>query len=576
MRAKRIGSWLAGLVIALCALAVLSARTGGPVSWVVTNGISMSPGITQGTLVFLTRQPHYEVGEVIAYHNSQLKTVVLHRAIDRRGDGFVMKGDHNTWIDTVEPTEADIVGRRLFQIQGFGSAFHRLTRPGPIGALVSLLAVVLAGGSGHRRRRHRRRTALPTSTGGRGTAAGPLAPPRKALPPMPSSRPQPRPATASARRAFASHLTAGLRLPAVAALAAFALLGAITLLPASLLPAASTSVRNAPSATAGVVFSYGASVPPGIAYTDGKVKDGDTVYTRLVPSVDVLATLDIKAPTEYTVSGSWHLETEVANSSGWRHTAHLGRAQAVRGKSGTLKLQLAPAQLMALTDQAAKATGVSGERTVSVRAVGTLLVQGPVGGPIRLGVDTTTAFSLDENTLRPAAAASTATGGSGVAEVALPAPPSDQALTVRGHHLPTHFLRVASVTGGLAALLILGVAVAGTRRDEASQIAHRHKDLLVAVSEAGVPDGHAVVEVESFTALAGLAARYERMVLHAAGLEVHTYLLCEDGVAYRYTASAKAPAPGRPRKPGQPAIPEPPCTLPHQRTPERSDWLVPS
>jgi hypothetical protein len=120
------------------------------------------------------------------------------------------------------------------------------------------------------------------------------------------------------------------------------------------------------------------------------------------------------------------------------------------------------------------------------------------------------------------------------------------------------------------------LAVTGTRRDEASRIAHRHKDLLVAVSEAGVPDGHAVVEVESFAALAGLAARYERMVLHAAGPQVHTYLLCEDGVAYRYTACAQAPATGRGKRPAEPGRAEPVCTLPHQRTAEHSDWLVPS
>jgi hypothetical protein len=360
------------------------------------------------------------------------------------------------------------------------------------------------------------------------------------------------------------------------ALSAFALLGVITLLPASLLPAASTSVRNAPAATADVVFSYGATVPPGIAYTDGKVKDGDTVYTRLVPSVAVLATLQIKAPAEYTVSGSWRLKSEVANSSGWRHTADLGRPQAVHGQHGQLNLQLAPGRLMALTDQAARATGVAGARTVSVHAIGTLLLQGPTGGPIPLTVKAATTFALDETTLRPAEAASAGTETTGTAKIALPAQPTDQALTVRGHQLPAHVMRVVSVIGGLAALLVLGVAVAGTRRDEASRIAHRHKDLLVAVSEAGVPDGHAVVEVESFAALAGLAARYERMVLHAAGPEMHTYLLCEDGVAYRYSARAQATASGRSRKPGQPAMTEPACTLPHQRTAERSDWLVPS
>jgi signal peptidase I len=572
MRAKRLAAWLAGLVIALCGLAVLSARTGGPVSWVVTNGVSMSPGITQGTLVVLTRQPRYEVGDVLAYDSSQLHTVVLHRAIERNDDRFVMKGDNNAWIDGAEPTEDEIIGRRLFQVQGFGTALHTLTRPGPVSIVVTVLGLLFAGGSGRRRRRRRRRTAP-------AVAAVPdhsrsLAPPRKALPPMPSSSPPPVPAAASAGRALASRPSSGLRLPATVALGLFALLGAVTLVPASLLPAASTSVRNAPAATAEVAFSYDAAVPPGIAYTDGKVKDGDTVYTRLVPSVHVLATLQVMAPDGYTVSGAWRLESEVANSSGWKYTVDLGRAHPVRGEGGQLHLQLAPSRLMALTDQAAQATGVAGSRTVTVRAAGTLLLQGPGGGPVALAVKNAKTFTLDDTTLRPADASAESTSGA-TNRVALPGVSSHE-LSVGGHHLPTGFMRLVSVTGGLVALLMLGLAVAGTRRDEASRIAHRHKDLLVAVSEAGVPAGHAVVEVESFAALAGLAARYERMVLHAAGPQVHTYLLCEDGVAYRYTASAKAPAPGRPRTSGQPALTEPVCSLPHQRTAERSDWLVPS
>lgn len=42
----------------------------------------------------------YDVGDVVAYRNLQLDTVVLHRIVAREGERYVLQGDSNTWLDS--------------------------------------------------------------------------------------------------------------------------------------------------------------------------------------------------------------------------------------------------------------------------------------------------------------------------------------------------------------------------------------------------------------------------------------------------------------------------------------------
>jgi len=70
----------------------------------------MEPTFHLGDLVLLRTADHYDVRDIVAYHHPQLG-VVIHRIIDRKGNRFVLQGDHNTWIDSYDPLPQDMIGK---------------------------------------------------------------------------------------------------------------------------------------------------------------------------------------------------------------------------------------------------------------------------------------------------------------------------------------------------------------------------------------------------------------------------------------------------------------------------------
>ena len=72
-----------------CALALVGclwflfapSALGGSTSYVVTDGVSMEPRFHAGDLALVRSGGDYRVGQIVAYHNRQLGTVVLHRIV---------------------------------------------------------------------------------------------------------------------------------------------------------------------------------------------------------------------------------------------------------------------------------------------------------------------------------------------------------------------------------------------------------------------------------------------------------------------------------------------------------------
>ncbi|HUY97870.1 MAG TPA: signal peptidase I [Verrucomicrobiae bacterium] len=132
---------------------------GGSSFYAVVSGISMLPRYHTGDLVVVTAQAHYRVGEVAAYNDPQLKLVVLHRIIARHGDRFVFKGDNNGFVDSYQPTQAQIVGAEALHLAGVGLLVEYLRTP-IVAALILgflwILAFAPARVSRRQRRRHRR------------------------------------------------------------------------------------------------------------------------------------------------------------------------------------------------------------------------------------------------------------------------------------------------------------------------------------------------------------------------------------------------------------------------------------
>lgn len=124
-------------LVALLAFWVFLAPTqiGGQDRYMITDGTSMLPTIRGGALVIVRPEPSYHVGEIVAYHNAQLKgAVVLHRIIAIKGGHYTFKGDHNSFADLGRPTKTAIVGAEWIYSPMAGQVWMNLRVPW-VGAL---------------------------------------------------------------------------------------------------------------------------------------------------------------------------------------------------------------------------------------------------------------------------------------------------------------------------------------------------------------------------------------------------------------------------------------------------------
>jgi signal peptidase I len=138
---------------------VAPTAIGGPAGYVITSGTSMLPRFHANGIVITHSEPTYHVGEVVAYHNRQLKEVVMHRIVAMDGSRYVFKGDNNQWSDSYHARKSDLVGKEWVYWPGAGRYLVLLRNPATfavIVALITLIAFWMPTRDGRRRRRHRR------------------------------------------------------------------------------------------------------------------------------------------------------------------------------------------------------------------------------------------------------------------------------------------------------------------------------------------------------------------------------------------------------------------------------------
>lgn len=126
------------------------ANLGGSVTVAVTRGISMEPMFSQGDMVFVRQAAQVRPGDVILYRSADTGHRILHRVLSTDGSRFITKGDNNDWLDTDDPTMAEIDGIYWFHIAGAGGLAARLQSPMASaafgGVLLALFAMSLAPG----------------------------------------------------------------------------------------------------------------------------------------------------------------------------------------------------------------------------------------------------------------------------------------------------------------------------------------------------------------------------------------------------------------------------------------------
>ena len=475
---------LALVLFATCWWLLAPTSLGGQNTYVVTDGVSMQPGLTEGDLVIARRPDDYEVGDVALYRSAILGVPVLHRIVEESADGFTLRGDNNSWLDPDRPQLSDMQGKQVATIPQFGTWLGRFWKPTALGVLtLSLLSV--SGTTAHRRRRKKRTMSQA---------------PRRA----------PRPATGDHRPRLAAALAVSAAVAVTAAAAGYLISGDGT--------ATSTGVDGAPSLT----LSYMADVPRSPAYDSTTVTSPQPLFRKLSDTVDVHYAYQGPA-------GTLDLEATLSSSSGWESTIPLQGPSEVTGPDASGSV---PLDLDALDRRADRAARVIGIPTTELEVV----VQAQVTGD-----DTETSAELPmtltaERMVSGAPASEPAVGASPKSLGTPGTPESGGSVTSRlrqalaDHPVPAALLLLGALL--LAGAWRTGSGTSSPGDHRAKQ--RRYGSLIIDVDPILHPPGRPVIDVPDFAALVKLAERYGLLLMHWSRSGIDTYVVQDEGTTYRF------------------------------------------
>ena len=500
----RIQSILTGvLVLAVVVVGWLffaPTQLGGPASYMIIRGVSMHPSIHAGDLVIVRKRSSYSVGEVVAYRDTLSKQTILHRIVARDGARYVFQGDNratNPHPDAFRPTQANLMGQKWILIPYAGRVLEWIQVPSHA-VLLLLLALLLAVSGGAATTRKRRRS-----------KSGPAA---------------------AAPSSHVPGLNPLYAIPAVL-LALSLALGAVAF---SRTKSEQVSVPNGYQQSGD--FSYSASAARGIVYPSGRVTSGQTVFSRLVKNVTFSFRYRLTTRESTALSGQATLSASLTSPDNDYTRSFTLAKRSFEGQSVTVVGVFPLRSYTNLLNEVQTETA-DPSSTYNVVITPAIAIKGMVGTRrINESFAPSLNFLLDAHKLLldhsngsvkthvSKSTAGTATRAS--------------TIDLRLVRLGVSSARELSVAGLMLALLSLGVVIAlGVKRrldDEPRQIERRYGHLLLPVSQ--LPAFDRIVECDSIDALAALADRYDRAILYRRERGVHTYVLQDEGLAYRYSA----------------------------------------
>ena len=518
LRAGLISATLVVLVVAAWLL-LAPTQIGGETSYVSTTGISMAPRFHSGDLGVVRPAAEYRVGEIVAYHSKTLSLVVLHRIIAVKGDRFVTKGDNNDFVDPDHPARADVIGKLAVRVPHGGHVLHWLHTPFMAALLTGGMALVLFMGAKRQRRRRDRRRPLEER----------------------GSHQLDRPAPGRDPHAlYDSHERGIFTTCAVVALV-FLAFGALALSRPATKP-----VADKTPFTEKVSFGYHAKTSAGPVYPDGVVSTGDPIFVKLVRRVRVKAHYRLEATAPHRLGGTMEVLLRLTSPTGWSRTIQLAAPKRFTGDYAASDAILDVARLRSLIRKVEHLTGGSPGSTYALEVLPRVHLAGTLASqPLTSDYAPALKLQLDTLKLRPDTGSSADVAGSDdVKSILNPSRKGTVAasttkvnsLTVHGLGLPVPTARWIAIVGlllGVAGTLLTGVGLLRDPYDPAAHV-HRYRHLIVPIAGTKFDPARPPIDVTSIGALAQLAERSERLILHHQRDGADTYLVDDEGTLYRY------------------------------------------
>ena len=510
-------------------LAFAPTQVGGLASYIIVIGNSMEPKFHIGDLVIVHEQPIYQVGDAIVYQNQQLENFVFHRILSQQLGHYTLKGDNNSWVDTYEPSQGEVVGKLWLYIPRGGIAIQKIRNPFVMALIAAALGAILATRLFGKKAKGNRRMSN-KSVQERFTLIQQRM--RNWLPRRNSSEPK-KPLDFNQGEILEGSFFA-LGVIALSSL----ILGIIVFSR----PAARTVQDDISYQHLGV-FSYSASAPEGI-YDANTIKSGDPIFTKSTCSVAVNFQYTLIAAQAENLTGTYQLTATLSEEvSGWQRAIPLQEETAFRGTAFGTSAGLDLCKIRSLTQSLEQGTDFHpGTYTLVISP--NIKIDGEVSGRALKGTfNSGLTFRYDhvkfylfreEAQGNPMAVAQ--------AGVLREARKEINTILLLGAELSIPTLRwmaLFSLLVSCSGLVWLGSRLQSlSRLDQEKFLRIRYGSMMIDVRNADSLLSTSMIDVQSMDVLAKLAERFNAMILSEAGTGLPAYYVQVGGTTYRFTISA--------------------------------------
>ncbi|MFV9675408.1 MAG: signal peptidase I [Anaerolineales bacterium] len=514
---KRLSqSVLSALTLVLMAalwLTFAPVQFGGQSSYIMIAGASMEPNLHYGDLVVAHEERIYEVGDVVTYRHPIIGPVI-HRIIERTGDTYTFKGDNNDWIDSYEPTSAEIIGKSWIHIPGVANIILKLRSSTGIVLLSFAIGFMVL------------------LTFSRNSLLGDKQPKKDEQTVTKQSKPL----------SFSGYLEGTL-------FALFAiLLGAILLgFFAFINPLTQSVPTDIPYDHRGV-FSYEAVGSPSV-HDQGKIESGEAIFHALTHEFDVIFNYQLSTPEIKSLEGSYIILLEVSEPNGWRRQIELAPFTEFTGESFSTEVTINLGYILTLVDRMKTNTSLK-QQVFNVDIIPEVHVQGSLGDqPFEDTFVPRLSFLLDDVQLY-------LKGSSSFGEETDPLSPVQPGFLPRQQQIPATLnilgLKptvqtarwIAGVAFGVSLLVIAAILypfLRASMQSPSEKIRIQFDELLLDIQTLPLRATSEDIEVDRFEDLAKLAEKTGSMIFHHVEANQHTYLLQDGDLTYRYILTDTEP-----------------------------------
>lgn len=547
----------AGLLVVVTVTAWIAfapMEVGGQAAYVIVAGNSMEPDFHLGDLVIVRKAGTYQVGDIVTYNNVEMDRDVFHRIIGVEGDRYIIKGDHNIWTDSYQPSQEELVGKLWIHLPGIGKVFEWMRVPINMAILAgiagAIVVAVLFLGRSQRGRAGRKSKKVEQD--------GIVMKVRRVLGNWMASIIKKFPTRILGSKAFKDESlvihdpntkSAGTRskpsmnwggiFEGVFFLFGLLFFASIILLIFGFTRPLTRSVPADVNYQQTGNFSYTAAAQPGI-YDSAIIQTGEPLFLKLTDSLNIKFQYALEGEELQEIAGTYQLVARVVDDqSGWQRTIPLKGMTTFTGETFTSNATVDLRQIQTLIDTLEQKTEFR-QSFYSLVIIPQVTITGKImDRALHDSFEPSLVFRFDKLHLY-------LTGKDPEVDPLNPTKPGllsgfrieSNTIQLFGKEIYISKIRSLSLTGvgiSLSGLVILGFFIIFlAKRSHESLIKMKYDSMMVDAQNHGFETKPGMIDVSTIDDLAKLAERYNSMILHVKHDLAHYYLVQENGATYRF------------------------------------------